>query len=145
MSIVILKTDTQLHFETGEPTGRSAYIYITNGTAAYMYNVGGLALTGSLQTILNGRESELYSGAVANGQVPTSTEMEIVGAILYYQANSGMKTAVFDKSVAQSDTDVTGLVAAITGLNAAQRTGLKQLLMSSLLDTRVNAHDRDLV
>lgn len=145
MSIVILKTRIENDPATFEPASRGVTLWISNGTTNYVMQVGGLALTGSLQTILNGMEADLWAMVNGVGTPATSTENEIAGAILYYKANAGMKTAVFDKSVAQSDIDIGGLVASISGLNAAQRTGLKQLLMSSLLDTRVNAHDRDLV
>lgn len=146
MTIVILKTAVTPNYETGEPEGRSAYIYITNGTTPYMYDVGGLALTGSLQTILNGMEAGLYTEAAANGKVPTSTEIAIVEAIAWYVANSGAKADVFDKSITQLATDITAMVnSSFPSASAAIKTGWVRTLMSSLLDTRVNAHDRDLV
>jgi len=65
---------------------------------------------------------------------------------LWYKANPGTKTAVFDKTVAQESTDITALIAAsFPSASAAVKAGWLQLLMSRLLDTRVNARDRDLV
>lgn len=145
MAIIIVRRSIQNDPETGQPSSRAAYIYITDGSTAYMFNRGGIALTGDLQTILNAEEADLWAWAVAGGQLPTPTELEIVAAIQWYVGNNGAKVAVFDKSAAQSVTDVTNLVASIAGLNAAQRTGLVQLLLSALWDTRVNARERGLV
>lgn len=145
MTIQIIKITTDDDFD-GQPASRTAYFTVQSGTGTvYSYSRGGLPLTGGVQPMLDAEEAGLYAQASASGNVATATELELAGARAYYVSNAGMKTAVFDKSVAQSDTDITGLVASITGLNAAQRTGLKQLLISALLDTRVNAHDRGLI
>lgn len=147
MSIVILGKPTIATGDNNQPVSRGVKIYITNGTAAYIYGVGGLPLTGSLQTVLNGMETEKFTEASAAGQLPTSTDIAIVEAIQWYIANSGAKADVFDKSITQLATDITAMVAASfpPPLSAAIRTGWVRTLMSSLLDTRVNAHDRDLV
>lgn len=146
MTIQIIKIVINDDLETGEPSNRTAYFTIQSGTGTvYSWSRGGLPLTGGIQALLDAEEAQLFADASAAGKVATATELELAGARAYYVSNPGMKTAVFDKSVAQSDTDITGLVASISGLNAAQRTGLKQLLISALLDTRVNAHDRGLI
>lgn len=145
MTIQIIKITTDDDFD-GQPASRTAYFTIQSGTGTvYSYSRGGLPLTGGVQGLLDAEEAGLYAQASASGNVATATELELAGARAYYVSNPGMKTAVFDKSVAQSDTDITGLVASISGLSPAQRTGLKQLLISALLDTRVNAHDRGLI
>jgi hypothetical protein len=132
--------------QTGQVTQRTAYIWISDGSTSYMMSVGSLPVEGALMTVLNGMESELWPQAVAGGQLPTPVETEIAGAIQWYQANAGTKAAVFDKSVAQEVTDITALIAAsFPSASAAVKAGWLQLLMSSLLDTRVNAHDRGLV
>lgn len=146
MSIVILGKPTIATGDDNQPLSRGVKIYITNGTAAYIYGVGGLPLTGSLQTVLNGMETELYQEAAANGVIPTSTDIAIVEAIQWYIANSGAKADVFDKSITQLATDITAMVnSSFPSASAAIKTGWVRTLMSSLLDTRVNAHDRDLV
>jgi len=146
MTIIQLsKPSTTTDPDTGEPLSRAVTFYISNNGEAYIYNRGGLPLEGNVQTMLEAEEAELFLAAQANGVLPTATQIEIVGAILYYQANPGMKAAVFDKSITQTALDVTALVNSISGLGVAQKAGLVQILMSSLLDTRVNAHDRNLV
>lgn len=146
MSIIIIGKPSIALDETNQPVSRAVKIYITDGTDAYIYGVGGLPLTGSLQTVLNGMETELYTEASANGVVPTSTDEAIVEAIQWYLANGGAKSDVFDKPLAQLHTDITAMVAAsFPSASAAVRTGWVRTLMSGLLDTRVNAHDRELV
>lgn len=143
--IIIMKKTITLDFN-GQPVARAVSIYITDGATAFTYDVGGLPLTGSLQTALNEMEAELWPEAQANGAVATETDREIVNAIQWYISNPGTKVAVFDKTVAQEVTDITALIAAsFPSASAAVKTGWLQLLMSALLDTRVNAHDRDLV
>lgn len=146
MAIVILSKSFNIDPMTNAQVSRNAYFYISSGAEAYVYNAGSLSLTGSLQTILNGMEAQLFTDAQASGTLPTSTEIEIVGAIQWYLSAPGTKAAVFDKTVAQEVTDITALIAAsFPTASAAVKAGWLQLLMSSLLDTRVNAHDRDLV
>lgn len=146
MTIVILKKTTDYNPDTGQPSGRGVTVWISNGTTNYVMQVGGLALTGNLQTILNGMEGDLWGLTQSGGVLATSTENEIAGAIQWYTSAPGTKAAVFDKTVAQEVTDITALIAAsFPTASAAVKAGWLQLLMSSLLDTRVNAHDRDLV
>lgn len=144
--IIIMKKTITLDPITNQPVSRAVSIYITDGATAYTYDVGGLALTGNLQTILNGMEADLWPEAVGSGAVATETDREIVNAIQWYIANPGTKAAVFDKTVAQEAIDITAMInASFPTASAAVKAGWLQLLMSSLLDTRVNAHDRDLV
>lgn len=145
--IVILKSIIENDLSTGLPSQRAATIWISDSTTAYVMQVGNLALTGSLQTILNGMEADLWTLTQSGGVLATPTENEIAGAIQWYVANSGAKSDVFDKSITQLHTDITAMVAASfpPPISAAVRTGWVRTLMSSLLDTRVNGHDRDLV
>lgn len=133
----------------GTPSQRTAYIYITDGTTPMMYEKNGLDATGDLQALLNGMESALYAEALVSGTVPTPTEVEIAAAISWYAANPGTATAVFGKSPAQEVTDVTAMLLILFPGNTAPiiaaRTGMLQLLLSSLWDTRVNARDRGLI
>lgn len=129
-----------------EETLRGVYIWVSNGTTAYMTNRGGLPLTGALLPGLNAIADELWTEAQAGGKLPTSTETAIVEAIQWYQANAGAKGDVFDKSITQLTTDITAMVnTSFPTMSAPIKTGWVRTLMSSLLDTRVNAHDRDLV
>lgn len=143
--IIIFGKPTEIFDPGTMQITRTAHIWISDGTTAYVANIEHLPLTGNLQPILNAQEGDIWAQMLIEGTLATSAENEIAAAIQWYIANNGAKVAVFDKSAAQSVTDVTNLVASITGLNAAQRTGLVQLLLSSLWDTRVNARERGLV
>lgn len=150
MTIVILSKRLNIDPTTNLPFSRSAYFYISNGAGnAYMYDKGGLPVEGSLQAALIAQESELFLEAQASGQVPTATEIEIVAGIQIYIADPGMKVAVFDKTMTQEDTDIaTMLQIFLPGSTApivAARLGMKRLLISSLIATRVDAHERGLV
>lgn len=131
---------------SNDPPTRVAYFWISNGTDSYVYTKVGLPEAGNLQTVLNGMEAELWTLAAANGQLPTETETAIVEAVQFYIANPGTKADVFDKSATQLAADITAMVnASFPSASAAVKTGWIRTLMSSLFDTRVNAHDRDLV
>lgn len=146
MTITILKKVIDNDLNTGLPASRGVTIHIDDGATAYVMEVGNLALTGNLQTILNGMEGDLWTEVQQSGVLATPTENEIAGAILWYISAPGTKAAVFDKTVAQEVIDITALIAASFPVaSAAVKAGWLQLLMSGLLDTRVNAHDRDLV
>lgn len=54
-------------------TKRHAEISITDGADTYLWNVGGLPLTGDLQQILDARETELWAAASA-AAIPVPTE-----------------------------------------------------------------------
>ena len=144
--IIILESVINNDMNTGLPASRGTTIYITDNVTAYVMQVGNLALVGNLHTILNAMETDLWALVQINGTLATATDSAIVEAIQVYIANPGMKADVFDKSIAQETTDITALVAASFPLaSVAVKTGWFRLLMSSLLDTRVNAHDRGLV
>lgn len=146
MIVIITKPVIQPNFETGQPESRSMKIYITDNVTAYTYNVGGQLLVGNLQTILNAMELQLWIEAQANGQVATSTDIAIVEAIQWYVANVGAKADVLDKSSAQLVIDINAMVeTSFPTMSTAIKTGWKRTLLSSLFDTRVNAHDHDLV
>lgn len=147
MTIQIIKVSTENDWETGEPANRTAHFTIQSGGGiVYSWSMGGLPLTGGVQAMLEAEETQLYAEASASGNVATPAELEMAGARAWYVANPGTKAAVFDKTVAQENTDITALIAAsFPSASAAVKAGWLQLLMSSLLDTRVNAHDRDLV
>lgn len=53
----------------GQPSTRHTDIIITSGANSYLYGVGGLPLTGNLQTNLEAREAELFAEAQATGKV----------------------------------------------------------------------------
>ena len=55
--------------EAGNPTKRHADIAISDGPTVYLLGVGGLPLAGNLQTILEAREAELLSIAIAKGVI----------------------------------------------------------------------------
>ncbi len=145
MTIIIFTQKTNTDMDTQIQT-REAHIWITNNTTNYVMDVGNLTMTGSLQSVLNGMESDLFTlAAGGGGHIATATENEIAGAITYYIADPGMKAAVFDSTVASLDTSITAIVNAITGLSAAQKTGLRRALMASIISVRIDAHDRGLV
>lgn len=56
-------------FTSNLPIARQAFIFITDGIKAYSLGVGGLPLTGDLQTILNAQESELWLIAVEKNNI----------------------------------------------------------------------------
>ncbi len=66
MTIEILNTQTQT-FE-GQPHSRYVEIIITSGPTSYQWSVGGLPLTGDLQTILEANEAELFTAASVVGK-----------------------------------------------------------------------------
>lgn len=131
----------------GTISARHVDIIITSGGVSYLFTRGGLPLTGNLQTILEAEEASLWEAAESKGVLATDTDLEIAAAIAWYKANGGAKTDVFDKTVLQLVTDITVMVTASfpPPISAAVRTGWIRTLMSSLLDTRVNGRDRDLV
>lgn len=146
MTISIIKITINNDGETGEPLNRSASFTISSGGAVYFWSKGGLPLTGGIQVLLDAEEAEMWAEAQASGRLATATELEIAGARAWYLSAPGTKAAVFDKTVAQEVTDITALInSSFPSASAAVKAGWLQLLMSSLLDTRVNAHDRDLV
>ncbi len=145
MAIQIIKITIDNDFDTGEPASRTAHYTIRSGGGVIYKGVrGGLPLAGAVQPMLDAEA--LYADALAGGNVATAAEIEMAGARAWYVSNPGTKAAVFDKTVAQEVTDITAMLAAsFPTASAAVKAGWLQLLMSSLLDTRVNAHDRDLV
>lgn len=147
MTIQIIKITINNDGETGEPLNRTAMFTITaGGGAVYSWSRGGIPLTGGVQAFLDAEEAQLWTEASTTGNLATATELEIAGARAWYLANAGAKADVFDKSVAQMVTDITAMVnASFPSASAAIKTGWIRTLVSSLLDTRVNAHDRDLV
>lgn len=56
---------------------RHAEIIITNGAESYLLGIGGLPLTGNLQTILGSREAELWSLAQTKGKLVDLYELTI--------------------------------------------------------------------
>lgn len=146
MTIQIIKITTDDDFD-GQPASRTAYFTIQSGTGTvYSYSRGGLPLTGGVQGLLDAEEAGLYAQASASGNVATATELELAGARAHYVSDPGMKAAVFDKTVALTVTDITAMVnASFPSASAAVKTGWIRTLVSSLLDTRVNAHDRGLI
>lgn len=136
MSIIIFSEVIQNDPFTGQPMSRSANFYITDGTTAYMYSAGGLSLEGSLQTILNGMESELFTEAQASETLPTPKERAKADRLIYLAANPGSK-AIFDLSLADVETQVGALVdAIIPAATAANRTKLKRVLTVGILVNR---------
>lgn len=67
--IEILETRIINNADTGQPISRYVEIIATGGANSYLWGVGGLPLTGNLQTILDGRDAELFSEAQAGGRV----------------------------------------------------------------------------
>lgn len=66
--IEILETRTVTDIG-GAELSRHVDIIITSGPNSYLYSVGGLPLTGNLQTVLDAREAELFAKAQAGGRV----------------------------------------------------------------------------
>lgn len=72
MTIEIISTKTLMI--DGVEVSRHCDIIITSGATSYLWGVGGLPLTGDLQTILDAREAELWTAASAAAiEVPTAT------------------------------------------------------------------------
>lgn len=65
MTIEIVNTEIKT---VAEKSFRVATIIISSGSETYLYLVGGLPLTGNLQTILDAREAELFTAAQAKGK-----------------------------------------------------------------------------
>lgn len=130
-------------------TIRSVYVWASNGTTAYVGWVSGLSNVGSLQAILNTQDAAIFADLQASGVLPTDSESELAAGIQIYLANSGMKQAVFDKTMVQEDSDITAMLLILFPGNTAPiiaaRTGMKQLLISSLIAVRVDAHERGLI
>lgn len=68
MTIEILDTRIVTDIDTGQPLVRHADIIISSGQTAYLWSVGGLPVSGNLQTVLDARESELWSVASVSGR-----------------------------------------------------------------------------
>lgn len=136
--IAILSQSIMLIEEPPDPAyySRTAKIYITNGTTAYVYVKGGLSDAGDLQALLNSMEAELYSEAAASGTVPTAKEQAKADRLIFLAANPGAKQ-IFDLSPADVETQVAALVdAIIPAATAANRTKLKRVLTVGILVNR---------
>lgn len=115
---------------------RTAKIYITDGTDAYVYVKGGLSDAGDLQALLNSMEAELYAEAAASGTVPTAKEQAKADRLIYLEENPGAK-AIFDLSTADAQAQVSTLVDVLfSGKPAADRTKMKRILDVSILVNR---------
>jgi hypothetical protein len=139
MMIVIFSQLTVNDSDTGLPVSRTANIYLTDGSSAFMYNIGGLPLEGDLQTVLNGMEAELWAAAVTEGRLPTPKEAAKADRLIYLTANPGSKQ-IFTLSLADVELQVGALVDALfppaTGVSAANKTKLKRILTVGILVNR---------
>lgn len=137
--IVILETTLTLDPFTNQPSGRAVNIFITDNTDAYTYNVGGLALEGDLQAILDGMEADLWIEVQANGVVATPKEKAKVDRLVYLEQNPGAK-AIFNLDSVEMQTQVAALVEALfpaaTGVSTANKTKLKRVLQVGILVNR---------
>ena len=77
MTIEIIEISTFNDPDTGQPFSRHADVIITSGPNSYLFGIGGLPLTGNLQTILDSREAELFSAAQAGGRVVDLYEITV--------------------------------------------------------------------
>lgn len=68
MTIEIIETQIVGDPFTNEPLSRAVNIVITSGSESYLYSVGGLPLTGSLQTVLDAQEADIFTLAQAGGE-----------------------------------------------------------------------------
>lgn len=66
--IEILDTTVTYDPTTNDPISRSVSIAITQSGQTFKWHVGGLPLTGNLQSILDINEAELWSAAQAQGK-----------------------------------------------------------------------------
>lgn len=67
--IEILETKIENDINTGQPSKRSVEVVITSGPSSYLLSIGGLPLTGNLQTLLDAQESQRWAEALAGGRV----------------------------------------------------------------------------
>lgn len=67
--IEILETKIENDFSTGQPGQRSVEVIITSGPSSYLLSIGGLPLTGNLQTLLDSQEGQRWIEAQAGGRV----------------------------------------------------------------------------
>lgn len=67
--IEILETKIENDINTGQPSKRSVEVVITSGPSSYLLSIGGLPLTGNLQTLLDSQESQRWAEAQAGGRV----------------------------------------------------------------------------
>lgn len=63
--------------DNGQPATRHVEIIITSGPNSYLWSVGGLPLTGNLQTVLDAREVELWGVAQAGGRIVDLYELTL--------------------------------------------------------------------
>lgn len=135
--IVILQKFTDNDPDTFEPIARGAYFYISDGSA-FMHTVGGLPLTGSLQTVLTANEAQHFAEAQANGVLPTAKELSTVEAITWIKANPATKQ-IFTLTPAALETEVGIVVDALfSGVSAANRNKEKKIRMAQLMAVRVS-------
>lgn len=134
MGIVILKKWVM----DNEPPTRSVKMYISNNGTAYIHTRGGFALEGSLQTILNAIEPELWAEAQANGILPTAKEKATAEAVIWFKANPATKQ-IFMLTPAALETQVGTLTDALfPGIAAATRNQKKKVWTAELMTLRVS-------
>jgi hypothetical protein len=119
VTIEILNTHFVTDPDTGQPIARHTNVIVTQNGNSYLWGVGGLPLTGNLQTILEAREAELLAAAIAAGVVANVAEI------------------AERRDFAGLEADITGELAWITGAIAEIDTGLGVVDAATLAQLRV--------
>jgi len=143
--IQIIKVTPNLFIPEAPLTRTATFIIQRNGGTIYWYAVGDLPGTGNVQTILNGREEELYVQAVANGVLATSAEVALAESRTWYIAHPNA-AAVFNQSVSELDTAIHDLVFAMfPNATTVQKQSMYLLLMDVALVSRIYAFNEKLL
>jgi hypothetical protein len=119
-----------------EGTLRHANIIISVGDESYLWAIGGLPLEGDLQTILDGREAELWAAAQTANIAPASYQAAGLGARAWYEAHPNA-ALLFELPIEDLIAQIDALD--LTALPAATRNALKLLLKTLSISTRVLA------
>lgn len=136
MAIVILEERIDSGAMQGIPDTRGATLWVSDGTTHYITQRGNLPLTGDLLPALLSDEANIFSDAVAGGQLATKAETAKADRLIFLAANPGAK-AIFDLSAADVETQVAALVdAIIPAATAANKTKLKRVLTVGILVNR---------
>lgn len=128
MTIEILRTKTA---SIGPIQARHVDIIITSGGVSYLWSVGGLPLTGSLQTILEAREPELWQAASLAGNLASEENHAQSGAKAWFVAHPNA-ALLFNLSIADLDTEVDDLVEDLFPLASAANKNRMKLWMKTV-------------
>lgn len=147
MSIQIVRILDVPNPDTGELQSRTTQIIINGGGTLYYWAVGGLPTSGGLQSILDSRESEFLTAAIASGaRQPTPGEIELAEARAWFVSNPQSVSSIFGGTVSDVDANLVALINALhPSATGPQKTGLRYALMAGIIACRTYANVEGLI